>query len=159
MTTDSDLNKIFNTLFAMRGGYSLPVLVQLHHAGNSIQEDWFLTNSSVNITFEGVEYQSETMEYTPPQTRDGVQQGGQLQIAVTDNNLINWLDALDSEVEITVNAVIVEAGEEPLPMGKLRHKYGSVSWDGEKIIWQLSQDDRLHMQINPWKFDAPLLLG
>jgi hypothetical protein len=154
-----DFNKIFNALFSMRGGYSLPVLVRLHHAGSPIRTDWHLTNSGVDVTFEGNRYESVPMEYTPPATQDGTRRGGQLQIAVEDNDLINWLDAADDTVEITVTAVILELGSDPIPMGDLRHAYGSVTWDGEKITWQLAQDDRLHMQINPWKFDSAMLLG
>jgi hypothetical protein len=154
-----DFNKIFNKLFAMQGGYSLPVLVQLRHANNPIQQDWYLTNAAAVIPFEGKDYEPVAMEYAPPQSRDGIPQGGSLTIAVEDNNLINWLDTIDSNVEITVNAVILEMGEDPIPMGRLKHKYGTVQWDGEKITWQLAQDDRLQMQINPWKFDSVTLLG
>jgi hypothetical protein len=154
-----DFNKIFATLFSMQGGYSLPVLVRLHHKGNPIQEDWRLTNAATPVDFEGERYESVPMEYTPPATQDGIRRGGQLQIAVEDNDLINWLDAADDSVEITVTAVILEIGQDPLPMGEIRHACGSVSWDGEKITWRLAQDDRLHMQINPWKFDGVMLTG
>jgi hypothetical protein len=154
-----DMNKIFCKLFAMRGGYSLPALVHLRCAGNPIREDWFLTNAMAAVSFEGRRYESVTMEYAPPQSRDGFQQGGRLRIAVEDDNLVNWLDAADSGLEITVVAVILELGEDPVPMGEARHKYGSASWDGEAITWELSQDDRLQMQINPWKLDAAALSG
>jgi hypothetical protein len=154
-----DLNRIFNKLFPMRGGYSLPVLVSLRHAGNPIREEWLLTSAAAAVAFEGREYEPAAMEYAPPQTQGGMRRGGRLRIAVGDDNLVNWLDAADSGVEATVVAVILEPGEDPLPTGRLRHKHGDVSWDGEAIVWTLSEDDRLQMLINPWKFDASALSG
>jgi hypothetical protein len=105
----------------MRGGHSLPALVRLRRAGNPIQDEWRLTNAATAVSFEGRRYESAAMEYAPPQSRDGFQQGGRLRIAA--------------------EAVILELEEGPIPMGGLRHKYGSASWDGQ------------------WKFDGPMLLG
>jgi hypothetical protein len=100
------------------------------------------------------------MAYNPPSTQGGIQSGGSLEIDIesgyTDTqsaSILNYLDNADERIELIVKAVILE-GQNIKNIAQLTHKYGSVSWDGERVVWNLGEDDRLQMVINPWALDS-----
>jgi hypothetical protein len=151
----------FYRLFQLSGGYTLPVLVEIKFPGF---ESLYFTNNYTDVDLGGTLYKAAAMTYTAPSTQDGVQSGGLLEIDVEAGdhsepyiNLLNFLDNTDERIEIIVRAVILD-GQEPegrkiRQIAQLTHKYGSVGWDGEKIVWNLGGDDRLQMVINPWTLD------
>jgi hypothetical protein len=158
----------FYRLFQAQGGYSLPVLVEVRHPGSDYI--WRFTNNMTDVTFKGNTYEATTITYNPPTSKEGIQSGGSLEIAIQDNyeqypndSFLKFIETSDEQINITVRAVIFD-DQEPLPENRIReissleHKYGSVSWDGEKIVWNLGEDDRLQMVINPWVLDSTALI-
>ena len=148
----------FSRLFQRHGGYSLPVLIELHYLQES---KWYFTNNKQDIEWEGVTYKAVPMNYRFPSSRDGVPTGGTLEIDIDqyqEGELLAWFDIIDDKAEVEVVAIINEQGE-ITRVGQFRQKHGTVSWDGEKITWALGGDDRMEMQINPWNLDADALTG
>jgi general stress protein 26 len=142
------------------GGYSLPVLVELVHPELN---SWFFTNEKDDIAWEGNPYRSVSLGYKPPGSKDGVPQGGTLELDIDiqdseDNELLQWFDRADDRAEIKVIALINEAGEYRA-IGEFIHQHGKATWDGKKITWTASGDDRFEMQPNPWTFDNDGLSG
>jgi hypothetical protein len=151
----------FYRLFQLSGGYTLPVLVEIKFQDF---ESLYFTNNQTDVFFDESLYKAVPMAYTPPSSRDGVQGGGTLEIDVESgdpslpySNLLNFLDNTDERIELIVKAVILDGqetgGREIRKIAQLAHKYGSVSWDGERVAWNLGGDDRLQMVINPWALD------
>jgi hypothetical protein len=149
----------FSRLFQRQGGYSLPVLIALKRTGAIT---WHFTNDKHDITYNNQIYKAVTMDYKFPTSRDGVPQGGTLEIEIDINKdgdeLLRWFDELDHEATIEVVALINEHGEIN-KLSQLSQSHGNVTWDGEKISWQLGADDRMNMQINSWRFDFDALTG
>jgi hypothetical protein len=157
--------ELFAKLFQRKGAYSLKVLIELTHAGYI---SWHFTNDNRDITYKGKTYTAAPMSYKPPSSSSGIPAGGSLEIDLDQqqlsrdgqyyNELLAWFDEADDRVEMTVNAVMNDKGE-ITELGWLRHRFGSISWDGKKISWNLGADNRLQMQMNPWNFDVNALLG
>jgi hypothetical protein len=143
-----------------KNGYSLPVLIEMVHPDLA---SWYFTNNMVNVLWRGIEYQSVTMDYKPPGSRDGVPQGGtfEIDIDIQDEKreeLLKWFDLADDRAMIKVIAVVSEDWE-IRTIGKFTHQHGQANWDGKKITWNAGGDDRFEMQINPWTFDSDGLSG
>lgn len=154
----------FSRLFQRFGGYSMPVLVELKQPG---QMSYYFTNNDANITYGGHTYIATTMSYKPPGTKDGLHAGGSLEITIhetiidaqrVEQELLKWFDLADYRASLEVIAIVNEGGLIS-EIGNFKHQFGTVSWDGEKITWNLGENDRLQMQINPWVFDNEALLG
>jgi hypothetical protein len=89
--------------------------------------------------------------------------GGTLEITVeehdeNDQELLKWFDTADDKAELIVQALINENGI-VTKVSQLKHQFGTASWDGQKITWNLGEDDRMNMQVNPWNFDSDALTG
>ena len=151
--------KIFSMLFERNAGYSLPVLIQLKHPGKIT---WYFTSNNTDVEFEGNIYKYVGMEYKFPSSKDGIPQGGTLEIDIDvqsgDNELLRWFDELDDRATIDVIALINEQNE-IVKISQFTQSHGSVSWDGSKIIWSLGSDIRMNMQINPFVMDNDALTG
>jgi hypothetical protein len=150
----------FSTLFRRRGGYSLPVLIELKHPEKI---SWYFTNSKKDIEWNGKLYRAVPMSYKFPGSKDGVPAGGSLEIDIDIQKedgyeLLRWFDEADDKAFIVAAGLINERGE-ITAISQLAQKFGSVTWDGKKITWNLGQEDRLLMQINPWVFDSDALSG
>ena len=151
----------FSILFRS-GGYSLPVLVELRSQG---KPSWYFTNDIKDIKWENKLFLSVPMNYKSPRSRDGVPLGGALEIDIDQQQNVNglgyellkWFDEADDKAEIEVIAVINNG--EIKKIGQLTQRHGTVNWDGEKIVWNMGEEDRLQMQINPINFDADALSG
>ncbi|MDR0402949.1 MAG: hypothetical protein LBH35_05095 [Treponema sp.] len=147
----------FYRLFQLHGGYTLPVLIEIRFPGF---ESLYFTNNQTDVTFENAVYKAASMTYTPPSTQDGIRTGGSLEIESDpdDSALLNFLDNSDERIELIVKAVIFDEQETEerkiKKIAQLRHRYGTVSWDGERVVWNLGEDDRLQMVINPWSLDS-----
>ena len=152
----------FSTLFQRHGGYSLIVLIELRHPEKS---PWYFTNAKDNITYLGVEFLAVPMGYTPPSSNDGIFSGGTLEISIDVEKgevsnrqlLLAWFDTADDRIYLRVRVLINKDGTIS-EIGLLRHQYGTVTWDGEKIIWNLGEDPRLQMQVNPVIFEPDTLI-
>ncbi|MDR2742873.1 MAG: hypothetical protein LBB98_12080 [Treponema sp.] len=156
----------FYRLFQLCGGYTLPVLIEIKFPGF---ESLYFTNNQTDVTFENTLYKAVAMTYTPPVTQDGIQSGGSLEIdtesgdpALPYNNLLNFLDNADERIELIVKAVVLDGqeteGRKIRKIAQLRHRYGTISWDGDRVTWNLGEDGRLQMVVNPWALDSVSLV-
>jgi len=148
----------FSRLFDKSGGYSLPVLVILK--GPS---DWYFTSNGSDVYFNGKLYIAVPMSYRFPTSKNGVPQGGVLEIDLDIHDdegveLLKWFDDSDHRATIDVVGLINEQGD-IVPISQITQSHGNVTWDGEKITWTLGADDRLNMQVNPWVADNDFLTG
>jgi hypothetical protein len=149
----------FSTLFKRRGGYSLPVLVELKHPE---KVSWYFTDNKEDLRWNGKIYRSVTMSYKFPSSKDGIPAGGSLEIDIDIQKedgyeLLKWFDESDDKTSIEIVGLINNG--EITPISQLAQRFGSVTWDGKKMTWNLGQEDRLQMQINPWVADTDFLLG
>jgi len=150
----------FSVLFDRHGGYSLPALIQLRHPE---QISWYFTSNDKDITFQNRLYRSVPMNYKFPASKNGVPQGGTLEIDIDIHNedgyeLLKWFDTLDHRATIDVVGLINEQGA-VVPISQITQSHGSVNWDGQKISWTPGPDDRMNMQVNPWVADNDFLTG
>jgi len=150
----------FSKLFDGDGGYSLPVLIKLKHPE---KETWFFTSNDQDVQWENQLYKSVPMSYKFPSSKNGVPQGGVLEIDIDIHNdegeeLLKWFDELNHRATIDVVGLINEQGD-IAPVSQITQSHGNVTWDGEKISWSLGVDDRLNMQVNPWVADNDFLTG
>ena len=150
---------VFSRLFQRDQGFSLPVLIELK---SPEKITWHFTSNDRDVQWENL-YKAVPMSYKFPTGRNGVPQGGVLEIDIDIQNdkgeeLLKWFDELDHRASIDVVGLINEQGE-IIPVSQITQSHGSVSWDGEKITWSLGVDDRLNMQVNPWVADNDFLTG
>jgi len=151
---------IFSRLFAANSGVSFPVLLELKRPGKNA---WHFTSNAEDVRWGGVWYAAVPMSYRFPTSKNGVPQGGVLEIDISaqdeeGNELLKWFDGLDHRATIDVVGLINEQGD-IVPISQITQSHGNVSWDGEKITWSLGADDRLNMQVNPWVADNDFLMG
>jgi len=149
----------FSKLFDRHGGYSLPVLIELKH----LEKTWYFTSNDQKLRWNNNLYIPVPMSYKFPTSKNGVPQGGVLEIDIDiqdegGNELLKWFDDLDHRAFIDVVGLINEQGE-IVPISQITQSHGNVTWDGEKITWSLGADDRLNMQVNPWVADNDFLMG
>jgi hypothetical protein len=155
------MNEInFSKLFQRDKGFSFPLLVKLKQAEKM---PWHFTSNSFDILWDGVLYKSVPMNYKFPSSRDGVPLGGALEISIDiqdeeGNELLKWFDEATDKAEIEIAGLINETGEITI-ISQLAQKHGTANWDGQKITWNLGEDARMNMQVNPWTFDSNALAG
>jgi len=149
----------FSRIFQVGSGISFPVLIQLKHPEKIT---WYFTSNGEDVFWNNIWYTAVPMSYKFPNSKDGVPQGGTLEIDINIQSegyeLLKWFDELDHLATIDVVGLINEQGD-IVPISQITQSHGSVTWDGEKITWTLGPDDRLNMQINPWVADNDFLLG
>jgi len=150
----------FSRLFQRDQGFSLPVLIELKHPEKIT---WHFTSNNKDIQWGNNLYKAVPMSYTFPASKDGVPQGGKLEIDIDIHNedgyeLLRWFDELDYRASIEAVGLINEQGE-IVPISRIAQSHGSVAWDGEKISWTPGPDDRMNMQVNPWQADNDFLMG
>jgi len=147
----------FYTLYKKDGGYSLPSLIELKQPEH---ESLYFTNNKVNVIYGGKEYIAVTMDYKPPSTKDGIFSGGSLEISIEESAgedwLLKWFDTANNTAEMICVAIINDGNVTPI--GQYQHQYGSISCDGEKIVWNFGENAKLNMQVNPWSFTPDALL-
>jgi len=101
------------------------------------------------------------MRWAFPETRDGVPQGGSFEITVNESadgaELLRWFDMADDKAEIAVRAVINDGRITALE--RMIQRHGTASWNGKKITWNPSPDERFGMHLNPWALDSEALLA
>jgi|GEM_PF-5337404 len=151
----------FSRLFQKDHGFSRQVLIELNHPDISPRQ-WLFTNNKTDVNWQGKTYISVPVSYKFPSSRDGVPQGGTLEIDIDiqhgNTELLKWFDEADHMAYINVVGVINERGE-ITPVSQITQRHGNVTWDGEKIVWQLGADDRMNMQVNAWVFTPDALMG
>jgi len=149
----------FSRLFSRASGHSYPVLLELKHHEKIT---WYFTSNDLDIQFNDIWYTGVPMSYIFPSSTDGVPQGGTLEIDIDQQHgneeLLKWFDELDDRASIDVVALINEQGD-IAPLSQITQTHGKISWDGEKITWELGADDRMNMQVNVWTFDQEALTG
>ena len=140
------------------------VLIELRHPERI---RWHFTNDNREIEWNGRVYKATAMQWKFPESRDGVPQGGSLEITVDEaawsangygTELLRWFDMADDRAEIEVQAVINDQGEIS-PLDGMIQRHGTASWNGKTITWSPDPDDRFNMHINPWTFDMEALLA
>jgi hypothetical protein len=149
----------FSRLFQVDQGISFPVLMQLKHPEKIT---WYFTSNNVDVQWNGVWYIAVPMSYKFPASKDGIPQGGMLEIDIEQQKynieLLKWFDTIDHLATVDVVGLINEQGDIS-PVSQITQSHGSVTWDGEKISWTLGIDDRMNMQVSPWVFDTEALCG
>jgi len=158
---------LFSKLFSRAQGHSYPLLIELKHPEMTT---WRFTSNDIDVKWNNLLYTAVPIHYKFPTSKDGIPQGGTLEIDIDQQKLIKsgnteyyyellkWFDELDDKASIDVVALINEQGDIQ-KINQVTQSHGSVSWDGEKISWQLGSDDRMGMQINSWNLDADALTG
>ena len=155
----------FSLLFQKSQGISLPVLIELKHPE---KPTWYFTSDYNNTIFNEKTYKAVPMSYKFPTSRDGVPQGGTLEIDFDQQRrlinsdeyeeLLKWFDEANDQVSIDVVALINDQGE-ITPISQITQRHGSVTWDGTKVSWSTASDDRMNMQVNSWQFNQDALTG
>ena len=154
----------FSRLFQKDKGFSLPVLIELKHPE---KPTWYFTSDYSDVKYQNKIYKAVPITYKFPTSRDGMPQGGTLEIDFDQQReigsgeyeeLLKWFDEADWQASMDVVALINEEGE-ITPISQLTQQHGSVTWDGSKVSWALGTDDRMNMQINAWQFDQDALTG
>jgi hypothetical protein len=163
--TDFKEKNIFATLFQRKVTSVLKVLIELSFP---LHKSWYFTNDNIDITWKGRTYTAVPMSYKPPSSNNGIPSGGSFEIDLDQqqlskdgqyyDELLAWFDEADDKAELTVNAIMNDKGE-ITELGWLKHRFGSLNWDGKKIVWNPGTDNRLQMQVNPWNADTDFLLG
>jgi len=150
---------IFSKLFPVGTGVSFPVLLELKCPE---KKTWYFTSNDRDVNYGNQLYTAVPMNYKFPTSKNGVPQGGVLEIDISvqdeGEELLKWFDELDHRASIDVVGLINEQGNIE-PISQITQSHGNVSWDGEKITWSLGADDRLNMQVNPWVADNDFLMG
>jgi hypothetical protein len=149
----------FFRLYSRASGHSFPVLLELKHPDKI---SWYFTSNAMDIYWNEIWFKAVPMSYKFPTSRDGVPQGGNLEIDIDIQyeslELLKWFDELDDRASINVLGLLNEQGDIS-PLSYIAQSHGTITWDGSKISWQLEADDRMNMQINPWVMDFDALTG
>ena len=141
----------------------LYVLMELRHPDRT----WFFVNDNRDIEWEGHTYRATAMQWKFPESRDGVPQGGVLEITVDEvawgadgygTELLRWFDMADDRAEIVIKAIISDQGEIH-QFDSMVQRHGTATWNGKQITWNPDPDDRFGMHVNPWMLDQEALLA
>ena len=149
----------FSKLFS-RSAPPIRALIELRHPDRPA---WRFVGDNRDVTWQGNTYRATAMKWTSPETSGGVPQGGTLEITVDESEndhgaeLLRWFDMADDRAEIAVRAVVSDGQIVELERAVQRH--GTASWNGRKITWNPSPDDRFGMHLNPWTLDSEALLA
>jgi len=137
------------------------VLIELGHPDRI---PWRFTSDNRDVTWRGNVYRATAMRWKFPETSGGVPQGGTLEITVDESaaesggaELLKWFDLADDRAEVVVRAVMRD--KEITELGLVAQRHGTASWNGRKITWNPSPDDRFGMHLNPWVLDSEALLA
>ena len=134
------MNVNFAKLCRRAGGYKLAWLITL-----SDQDDTTVlrvVNNNADVVYGGYTYTASTFNYTPAEVVHGFDGGGTLDIAVTDNSVIDIIETYRS-VKLDVVGVIVDSTVTEIQ--GFSHTWGSVSWDGKKASFTFEKDEKLTM--------------
>ena len=116
------------------GGYSLPYLLHIYDATNNI----YIINDNADLNYDGHLYKASTFNYSPDNRG-----GASLDVEIIESNKI--INILESNIEFKVEAVGVLYDDQVTPIQQFTHRYGSATWDGERLQIKLKPDDRLDM--------------
>ena len=132
------MNVNFAKLCRRTGGYKLAWLIQLTGPGPFLR----VVNNNEAVSFGGRTYSAATFNYTPGESVHGMDGGGTLDIAVTDNSVIDMIELYRS-VKLDVVGVLVDSTVTEIQ--GFSHTWGSVSWDGRKASFTFEKDEKLTM--------------
>lgn len=132
------MNVNFAKLCRRTGGYKLAWLIQLTGPGPFLR----VVNNNEDVSFGGRTYSAATFNYTPGESVHGMDGGGTLDIAVTDNSVIDMIELYRS-VKLDVVGVLVDSTVTEIQ--GFSHTWGSVSWDGRKASFTFEKDEKLTM--------------
>ena len=140
------------------------VLIELRHPE---RQSWFFTNNTRSVEWEGNLYRATAINWRFPEGKDGVPQGGTLEITVDEiewgsdgygTELLRFFDLADDRAEIVIQAISDDLGE-IYPLDGMIQRHGTAQWNGKQITWNPAPDDRFGMHINPWSMDHEALLA
>ena len=134
------MNVNFAKLCRRTGGYKLAWLITLSDPNDTIVLR--VVNNNANVSFGGHTYTASTFNYLPGEAVHGMDGGGTLDIAVTDNSVIDMIEAYRS-VKLEVVGVLVDSAVTEIQ--GFSHTWGSVSWDGKKASFTFEKDEKLTM--------------
>lgn len=100
-------------------------------------------NNTVSVSFNGFIYSAAAFEYTPNAEQLGFSGGGKLNIAVTDNEIIDLIES-KTRIKLSVVGCLLSNGAVS-EIKTFSSSYGSVSWNAKKASFIFDRDDRLDM--------------
>lgn len=136
------MNANFEKLCRRTGAYSLPWLIRLSNYDYS--ENQYFVNDVADVEYLGTTYAASTFNYQPDAMIHGFNGGGNFEISVIGNYVIDIVDR-NKNLRLDVIAVILEDGTIS-EVKKFRNSYGSISGDRAKITFTFDKDDRLEMK-------------
>ena len=134
------MNVNFAKLCRRTGGYKLAWLITLSDADDATVLR--VVNNNADVSFGGHTYTASTFNYLPGEAVHGMDGGGTLDIVVTDNSVIDMIEAYRS-VKLEVVGVLVDSSVSEIQ--GFSHTWGSVSWDGRKASFTFEKDEKLTM--------------
>ena len=134
------MNVNFAKLCRRTGGYKLAWLITLSDPNDTIVLR--VVNNNADVVYGGHTYAASTFNYTPGESVHGMDGGGTLDIAVTDNSVIDMIELYRS-VKLDVVGVLVDSAVTEIQ--GFSHTWGSVSWDGKKASFTFEKDEKLTM--------------
>ena len=155
------MNVNFAKLCRRTGGYKLAWLIDLKVQVHFPSGDVYVTalravNNNEDVSFGGKTYSAATFNYTPGEAVHGMDGGGTLDIAVTDNSVINNIELYRS-VKLEVVGVLVDSAVTEIQ--GFSHTWGSVSWDGKKASFTFEKDEKLTMTFPSILLDPSISRG
>ena len=134
------MNINFAKLCRRTGGYKLAWLITLSDPDDTTILR--VVNNNADVVFGGNTYTASTFNYLPGEAVHGMDGGGTLDIVVTDNSVIDMIEAYRS-VKLDVVGVLVDSTVTEIQ--GFSHTWGSVSWDGKKASFTFEKDEKLTM--------------
>lgn len=131
----------FSQMFGQTGSYSLPWLIELSSDTGELMGRY--VNDMANVTVGGNVFSAAAFEYNPSPSVSGMDGGGTLSIATTDNTVIELIETY-RKVKLNVVGVMSQAGT-MWTVSSYAHSWGTVTWDRGKAIFTFERDDRLDM--------------
>ena len=132
------MNSVFNKL-RKSGGYSVPYLLHLYNGTT----DYYFINDRYSLEYDGHTWIASAFNYTPQAASSGADGGGTLEIEVVDNLLIEMLES-SSTLFCEAVGVLMQDGSVQEIQGHT-HKYGTATWNEQKLTISYESDDRLEM--------------
>lgn len=134
------MNVNFAKLCQRTGDYKLAWLITLSDPDDTTILR--VVNNNEDVTYGGHTYSASTFNYLPGEAIHGMDGGGTLDIVVTDNAVIDIIEAYRS-VKLEVVGVLVDSTVSEVQ--GFSHAWGSVSWDGKKASFTFEKEEKLSM--------------
>lgn len=144
------MNANFEKMCRRTGAYSLPWLIHIYDDDGTTNLRFI--NDVAPVTYGGNTFAATTFSYLPGPEVSGFGGGGSLEIAVTDNSIIDMIELYRS-LRLDVIGVLQDDGT-ITEVKTFGHHYGTVSWNGKAARFSFEEDDRLGMTFPAMVFNS-----